>query len=454
MSKALKALQNRKAALVGAMRKLSDEAAGEERAPTEEEQTVYDKHKAELASVDDSLSREQELMTLERSVIDDVAKTTEFTWEKEHPKTPLADPNQGKADEKEKQWGGPSPLGSMLLEVARASRQHPSQYDPRLVPSAITGLGESVASEGGFLVGTDMAAGLLSRIYDNTQFLTGGANYDSVTAIPISSGSNGVKINAVNETSRADGSRSGGVQIFWTEEGGTKADSKPALRQIELSLKKLIGLYYATDELLADASALEAIVSKIFADEFAFVLQNALFDGDGAGKPLGFLQSNALVTVPKEGGQAAASVVKANIDKMYSRLWARGLPRSVWFINQDVQPALDSLVDAGNNSVYLPPGGLSAQPFGTLKGRPVVPIEQSKTLGTLGDITFCDLGEYYYATKGPMQTASSIHVRFVNDETAFRFVLRVDGTPAWNNVLTPFQGTATQSPFIALATRA
>ena len=55
-------------------------------------------------------------------------------------------------------------------------------------------------------------------------------------------------------------------------------------------------------------------------------------------------------------------------------------------------------------------------------------------------------------TKGGMQAASSIHVQFVTDETAFRFVLRLDGQPLWHSALTPYKGSDTLSPFVTVAT--
>jgi hypothetical protein len=36
---------------------------------------------------------------------------------------------------------------------------------------------------------------------------------------------------------------------------------------------------------------------------------------------------------------------------------------------------------------------------------------------------------------------------------AFRFMLRIDGQPTWKKPLTPYQGSVTKSPFVALATR-
>jgi hypothetical protein len=44
-------------------------------------------------------------------------------------------------------------------------------------------------------------------------------------------------------------------------------------------------------------------------------------------------------------------------------------------------------------------------------------------------------------------------VRFINDEMCYRLTWRLDGQPIWNKPLTPFKGTNTTSPFVALATR-
>jgi len=131
----------------------------------------------------------------------------------------------------------------------------------------------------------------------------------------------------------------------------------------------------------------------------------------------------------------------------------------VWLINQNVEPQLFQMslaVGTGGIPVYMPAGGLSGQPYGTLFGRPVLPIEQAATLGDLGDIVFADLpGGYLLAEKGGIKSDMSIHVRFEYDESCFRFVLRVDGQPVRNVALTPAKGGAnfTQSHFIALAAR-
>ena len=158
-----------------------------------------------------------------------------------------------------------------------------------------------------------------------------------------------------------------------------------------------------------------------------------------------------------ETGQAAATVVSENLIKMWARMWAPSRRNAVWLINQDVEPQLMQLslpVSTGGQLVYMPPGGLSASPYGSIFGRPVLPVEYCQTLGTTGDVILADLSEYYAIEKGGVEAASSIHVRFVYDETVFRFVYRFDGQPSWASALTPFKGTNTLSPFVVLAARA
>jgi len=224
---------------------------------------------------------------------------------------------------------------------------------------------------------------------------------------------------------------------------------------MELSLKKLTGLCYATDELLQDAAALESIIMKGFAEEFGFLVDDAIIRGTGVGKPLGILNSDALVTVAKEGGQAAKSILAENIINMYSRCSSES--KANWYINRDVLPQLFTMslpVGTGGAPIFMPAGGISGSPYNTLLGRSIIPMEQCSTLGTVGDIIFADFGEYIWSDKGDIDAAASIHVRFLYDEQVFRFIYRCEGQPGWKSALTPYKGTNTISPFVALAARA
>jgi len=342
-------------------------------------------------------------------------------------------------------------LGEQMAAVVNAGRPG-GHIDPRLL-NAATGMGESVPSDGGFLVQQDFVTSLMEDAFQT------GVLASRCRRQPISGNANGIKINGVDETSRAS-SRYGGIVAYWADEAGEKTASKPKFRKIELNLKKLIGLCYATDELLQDAAALEGFVKTAFPGEFGFQLDDAIMNGTGAGMPLGIMNAGCLVTVAKESGQAADTIMSENIVKMYSRRFAGQTGNYVWIYNQNIEPQLFTMslvVGTGGVPIYMPPGGLSDAPYGRLMGLPAIAVEQASTLGDAGDIVLANFQNgYVLAEKGGIQADMSIHVRFIYDESVFRFVLRVDGQPVRASALTPYKGGAndTQSHFITLAERA
>ncbi len=314
-----------------------------------------------------------------------------------------------------------------------------------------SGFNEGVGNEGGFLVGTDISSNIIQQTFDQ------GVISSRCTTIPISSGSNGVKIPARADKTRTDGNRNGGVMAYWAAEAAAYTATTPKpFEKIELELNKLTALAYATEEVLQDAAALGAYITGALPAEMDFVLNNAILRGAGAGIPLGILNSPALITQAAEGSQTADTVNVKNVMKMYSRMPAWLKPQAVWMINSEVMPQLQLMTSDTTSAaqmVYMPPGGVSGAPYGTLFGRPVIEIEFASAIGDVGDIMLCAWGEYFLATKGGVQQQASMHVRFLYDETAFKFTLRIDGKPSWNTYLTPFKGANTQSPFVVLAAR-
>ncbi len=435
-------LLQEKADLVNEGRDVFTKAEAEERELTAEEQTRDDDIQARLDEINPELDRIRRQRDREA--------TTEAVEEVIEGDGTPAPPGPVRPFSRE---GEPAlaAFGQQLAAVAIAGN-NPHAVDPRLLEiQAATGMSEGVASEGGFLVQTDVTSELLELAH-RTGILAGRTDRR-----PISANSNGIKINAIDESSRADGSRQGGIQAYWAAEAGTLTKSKPTFRQMELALQKLTGLYYATDEELKDTTALAANIARWFGEEFGFKIDDAIIRGTGAGMPLGILGHAGTVSVAKETGQVAATVLKENIEKMWARVWAPSLARGEWYINQDVWPQLFQLsqaVGVGGVPVYIPPGGMAAAPFGSLMGRPVTPIEQCETLGVVGDLIFADFGKYIMIEKGGIEAAVSIHVQFLTDETTFRFILRTDGQPKRNAPLTPYKGTNTQSSFVTLATRA
>lgn len=314
---------------------------------------------------------------------------------------------------------------------------------------AVQGMSEGIGSDGGYLLMPEFASGIIDRIYGNDLW----SRTDNYTV-----NGNNMTFNVNAETSRANGSRHGGLRGYWVGEGGTITASKPTLRQVSLKLVKLAVVVYLTDELLEDTgTALQQYVSRKAAEEFNFMIGDSLINGTGAGMPLGMLNAPSLVSVAKESGQAAATIVPENVAKMESRFFAPNNGNSVWLKNQDTGPQLNLMtlgIGSSGQVVYMPPGGMSAAPYATLQGRPVMDTEFNATLGTQGDIIKADLGQMLSISKGGIMSAASVHVEFLTDQVALRFIMRLNATPWESAPITPYKGSAnTQSNFVTLDDR-
>lgn len=345
-------------------------------------------------------------------------------------------------------WGFHN-VGEFASKVRAA---HPSSggrsIDPRLIANAPTSYGsEGVGEDGGFAVPPDFRRDIMVKVMGEDSLL---ARTDQLT-----SSSNSITI-PKDETTPWQ--TSGGIQAAWEGEGGQFTQSKPNLEQATIRLNKLTALVPVTEELLADAPALSTYLRRKTPEKFDFKINDAILNGTGAGQPLGVLQSGALITVNAESGQAADTVRFENIVNMYSRLYSGSRSTAVWLINQDVEPQLLTMQFPGTGTAvpaYLPPGGLSAQPYGTLLGRPVIATEAAQTLGDAGDITLVDLRQYMTAMKtGGIRQDVSMHLWFDYDVTAFRFVMRVAGQPWWTSAISPKNGSNTRSFAVNLAARA
>lgn len=324
-----------------------------------------------------------------------------------------------------------------FFQAVKTAGMYPGQEEPRLSAFKATGLNEATPSQGGYLLPPQIANGIFQAMWGVGSVLS--------RFNPIRVSGNSLTINAIDETSRADGSRMGGVQGYWLAEAAQKTASKPKFRQIDLKLKKVAALCYATDELLADASALESWITNEVPNELRFKVEAAIINGDGVGKPLGILQSGALVSATRTD---ASKIDAYDV----GRMWARRLPGFndyVWFVNPAVFPQLLNMT-IGQMPVYAPSVRPDV-PYGTLLGRPVIENEYCPNLGTAGDILLASPSAYALITKAGVEAASSIHVKFDYDETCFRFVYRVDGAPYFNAAITAYDGSNTVSPFVALA---
>lgn len=307
--------------------------------------------------------------------------------------------------------------------------------------------------QGGYLIPPEFAATLLDKGFQNSNFI------NLCTKVPMARNQIGMPfIKDFDHTTYVNGA----MMAYWTDELGEKGPAtKPKFGKTDLKLNKLIVLSYSSDEMLEDSPiSMEPLLTQKSGETIGWKIDEAIFRGTGVGQPLGILGAPCRVTVPKEGGQAAATIVALNIIKMYSQFTEK-TPASIrWVINKQTIPQLMTMavaIGTGGQLVWLPANGLAVPPIASLMGIQVVKTEHASVLGTEGDIVLADFSQYLVGQKAGIgagiQFAKSIHLMFLYDQTAFRYVIRLDGAPWWPTPFTPKRGPQ-ESCFVTLANRA
>lgn len=426
MNKKMRELQARKAAAVSAMRAINDKASAEGRDPTDEELTQFNAQKAEAGKIDAAIAREQDLIEFERgAVVIPEAARIEVT------DNVASDPKLGFKS-----------FGDFASAVKMAGLKSGGSLDQRFAAAPSVFGGEGVGTDGGFLVPPVFAREIftLSQTEDSLLPYTDNVEIETNSmAFP------------KDETTPWG---TDGVRAYWQAEAGSSAATKPKLGLAELRMRKLMALVPVTDELLSDATALGGYLPGKMADSIRWKTNESFFFGTGSGQPQGAFNSNALITVAKETGQATQTLLVQNVAKMIARLPAGSFPRAVWVINNDVLPSLFTLT-LGNYPIYLPTNqGVQGSPYGTLLGRPIIVSQHAKSFSSQGDVMLADWKYYQTITKADgIQMDTSLHLYFDADATAFRAIFRIDGQSKILNPINPANGVNTLSPFVQLAAR-
>ncbi len=357
-------------------------------------------------------------------------------------------------DPKEDTKAGFKSFSDFAMAVKTAETTHGRVVDKRLQElvakaASATSVNETDSEYGGYLIPEEYRNQLLEVAIKKSNIM------NMAVAIPMAT--NALNIPYISGFDRSGGLIHGGIQFSWLDEEATKTETRPKFGKIQLRLKKVAGLVYASDEILEDSPvSMEPLLTRMFSDALAWELDEVFINGVGAGKPLGILNAPCLVSVKAETGQSATTLVYENVLKMYARMWDKS--NAMWLANDDTFNQLASMslaVGTGGAPVWLPPGGASGKPYDTLFGKPLVFTEHCQALGTVGDIIFCDWSQYLIGQKAgaTVKFASSIHLKFDADQVAFRFVMRIDGQPWWSSPLTPRYSSDTLSPFVAVVTR-
>lgn len=336
----------------------------------------------------------------------------------------------------DQRFGGFDSNGSFLKAVRNAAR---GDYHKVFQSTAYEKNGE----DGGFLVPQQMVEEIMVKLRGDDSLLAGTRQFN------VSGNNLSIKVDENQPWN-------GGVQAYWIAEGEAYTKSKPSFKEVDFKLHKLGAMVDVTDELLDDASALESYIGATAPDAIMHKINEAIISGDGVGKPSGLLDSPFTVEVAKQGGQAADSIVSQNLIDMWSAIMPQSRARGAWYINAGAESQLNSIKDGDGRFMYVNPGTVNNNTFGTLLGRPVIPMLSAlPQLGDAGDIIFADLGAYFTCLKtGGIKQSASIHLKFDQDITAFKFTMRLDGKAPYTSPVTTQYGNHQISSFVKLAERA
>lgn len=437
----ISALESREAEIKAQIQKIKDTAKLEERDINDDEAERLDELATECEGVQSEISAT-------RKRLDAIARAEAVTRPKNDPAPPAhrspAYTRESVLDDPKHGWGS---LHEMALAIKDAGPDS-GALDKRLrIVAAATGLSVGIGAEGGFLIAPEFSEAIWEGVSGSSASLLNLTDNYVVTGKSLS-------FNANAETSRANGSRWGGVRGYWLGETTQITSSKPKVRELTLKPQKLGVLVYATDDLLDQGNpSAERFLRQAATDEINFMVGDAIVNGNGAGKPLGLMNASAKVQVTRG---TASTFVQQDVANMWARIPARSMPTAVWLIEQSVLPELLTMTTpvtnvAGTENV----GGFNTKLYNpdtnTLMGRPVILTEYNAALGTSGDVILWDPMAYAVGTRGTVDTAASIHLRFDYNETAFRFLFHVDGQPWLQSALTPKSAGDTLSTIVDLS---
>lgn len=324
--------------------------------------------------------------------------------------------------------------GEYFRAIAAAAQ---GNIDPRLITNAAGDyVQEGTNADGGYALVTDARAEILQAIMGPDSLI---GRLDNIFTTG----------NTITMPTDEDVEWSGvGIHSHDISESASYTSSTPVLGQLSITLAKKGTLVYVTEEMLSDVANIGGFVTNKAAKKLTWALNAATFSA--------MIGAASIKTVAKTGGAGAGSAPDVtNVESMWTGLHTGFRQNAVWLANPNLEATFRGYtVGSSSFPAYLPPGGLSASPYGMLLGKPVIYTELAAAVGTTGDLLLVDPSSFYGVMKnGGIQNSISTQFKFDLDLTAFKASVRFACKSKLAAVITRPDST-TCSNVVALATRA
>lgn len=289
---------------------------------------------------------------------------------------------------------------------------------------------EGVATQGGFTVPTEVTREIYNSAMETSVCLPYVRQFRM--------GSSTLQIPCWDSENRSEG----GIGAFegdWLAEEGTATPKTPKLRLVQLTAKKLAVFVNISRECISDSLTLGQQLGPAMVRNLAYSLDAAILgsSGTGVGRPLSVLNSPSKVQVNRA---AANAIAWADVVSMFTRMYPGFIGNARWYVSPSAMQQLITMVDAGNNSVWIAGNSAPAAPA-TLLGRPVHVSEKCAALGTEGDIIFADMSQYAFGLREDFILERTNAAYWTQDLVSLRALCRCDGHSLLDTVITPASGS-------------
>lgn len=277
----------------------------------------------------------------------------------------------------------------------------------------IEGNNETTPTEGGYLVPEDFRADFYQRPVEGEVVRP--------RAVTLQTTRDNLKVPALEQGS----DEFGGITMGYVDEGQSKPETQPAFRLVNFAPHKIARLVPVTDELLEDSAIdLSTLIPQLVIEKMRHFLDAQYLAGSNMGRIEGILSTPNLLTI---GRVADGDVHPDDLIRMAGKIKAAYLPGSVYIMSQDAATQLQLRREGSGTGQYLWQPSLQAGQPPVFNGRPVIITEKTPVLGMRGDVILANLDNYWIVDNRNIRVTSSIHYKFANDITTWRFVMRSDG---------------------------
>lgn len=379
-------LREKRAKTWSAMENFLDSNRSDQGVLSEEDDAIYTKMEKEFESYTNEIKRMERKDAIEAELNKPVS-------------TPLTAKPMVAKDEEENSGRKSKAYKKSFWNAMRAKAVRPDVMNALQIGSD---------TEGGYLVPDEYEKTLVESLEEENLFRK------IAKVITTSSGDRKIPVVATKGTAS------------WVDEEGTINESDDAFSQVSIGAYKLGTLIKVSEELLNDSVFnLESYISKEFARRIGNKEEDAFFNGDGVGKPIGIFNATGGAEVGVTAASSTAITADELIDLFYS-LKAPYRKNAVWVLNDATIKAIRKLKD--NNGNYLWQPALTANTPDTILGRPVFTSSYVPTIAAgAKTIAFGDFSYYWVADRQSRSFKRLNELYAATGQVGFVATQRVDG---------------------------